>query len=177
MRSARIRVMSSRAIAIVITIATTCGAPAIAQQPPRRCNTPEHRQFDFWVGNWDVFDRGGTTKVADVRVEAILDGCVLKEDYADPDGLHGSSFSSFDVTTKRWQQTWVTDRGQLLVINGERQGHAMVFAGWRHDGPKEVLVRARWIPDGAGVRETAETSNDNGKTWTPWFDLDFRRKQ
>jgi hypothetical protein len=172
------RERSYRLLAVLVAVVASLSAlPAAAQPAARRCETREHRQFDFWIGQWEVFDRGGTTKVADVRVDAILDGCVLKEEYSDPDGLHGSSFSSYDVTTRRWQQTWVTNRGQLLVINGALEGQALVFSGWRHDGPKEVLVRARWIPDGAGVRETAETSVDGGHTWTPWFDLDFRRKR
>jgi hypothetical protein len=27
------------------------------------------------------------------------------------------------------------------------------------------------------VRETADTSADGGKTWTPWFDLEFRPRR
>ena len=50
---------------------TTIGA---AQTPnSRRCDTAGDRQFDFFVGDWDVFDRGGTSKAADVRVEKILE--------------------------------------------------------------------------------------------------------
>ena len=30
-------------------------APAFAQPgPPPACETPEHRQFDFWLGEWEV---------------------------------------------------------------------------------------------------------------------------
>ena len=38
-----------------------------------------------------------------------------------------------------------------------------------------VLWRAVWIPQGAEVRETAETSTDGGKTWKPKFDIVFRK--
>ena len=39
---------------------------------------PEYRQFDFWIGDWDVFDVDSpTTRVARIRVDRILDGCVL----------------------------------------------------------------------------------------------------
>ena len=27
---------------------------AFAQTPPSRCATPEARQFDFWVGTWEL---------------------------------------------------------------------------------------------------------------------------
>jgi len=35
-------------------------------------------------------------------------------------------------------------------------------------------VRGVWKPVEGGVRETAVTSLDAGKTWQPWFDLMFR---
>jgi len=38
-----------------------------------------------------------------------------------------------------------------------------------------VRVRGTWTPVADGVRESAVTSSDGGKTWKPWFDLSFRR--
>src|ERR1700689_5038192 len=47
---------------------------------PTTCPAPAYRQFDFWLGNWDVFDVASPTIiVAHVRVVPILDGCVLHE--------------------------------------------------------------------------------------------------
>jgi hypothetical protein len=166
------------AIALVLLVVVGWTTTGAAQAPnSRRCDTTRDRQFDFFVGEWDVFDRGGSTKAADVRVERILDGCVLREDYSDPSGLLGHSLSSFDTKTGEWQQTWVTNRGQLVVIHGVLEGKELAFTGWRHDGDVEVLVRARWIPEGASIRQKAETSADGGKTWRPWFDLDFRPRR
>src|SRR6266496_1649459 len=87
------------------------------------CNAPEYRQFNFWIGDWDVsnFDRPDKV-VARVRVSPILDRCALQEDYQDTGGLRGRSISIFDASRKVWQQTWVTNRGQLLVIEGTLQG-------------------------------------------------------
>jgi hypothetical protein len=39
---------------------------------------------------------------------------------------------------------------------------------------REKLIRGVWKPDRGGVRETAVTSTDGGKTWKPWFDLWFQ---
>jgi hypothetical protein len=147
-------------------------APLPAQE--HRCASAEYRQFDFWIGSWDVFERGSTQKSADVVVAADLEGCVIAEDYQDPSGLRGRSVSSYDSRTRTWQQTWMTNRGQLLVIHGKRRGNVMAFEGWLHDGDAESLVRATWAPEANGVRETAQRSADGGKTWTTWFDLSFR---
>jgi hypothetical protein len=139
------------------------------------CAAPEYHQFDFWLGDWDSFDVGGTTKVARLRVDSILDGCVLLENYEGADGHKGQSFSIYDASRKVWHQTWVTNRGELLMIEGAKQGDAMTLSGSdRTKEGAERLVRGVWKPENGGVRETAVTSTDGGKTWTPWFDIIFQ---
>ena len=139
------------------------------------CAAPAYRQFDFWAGDWDVFDVGSPIKVAHARVDLILDGCVLREDYQGADGHKGQSFSIYDASRKVWHQSWVTNRGQLLVIEGTLQAGEMVLSGAdRTANGEERQVRGIWKPAGGGVRETAVTSTDGGKTWKPWFDLVFR---
>jgi hypothetical protein len=137
------------------------------------CSTPEYREFDFWVGDWDAFDIGKPEIVARTRVDRILGGCVLREDYQAATGMEGQSFSSYDAPRKQWQQTWVTNRGALLVIEGKFQAGEMVLSGVDHDHG-DRLVRGTWKLADGGVRETAVISLDGGKTWTPWFDLLFR---
>lgn len=153
------------------------GTPALVSSadssPTQPCAAPEYRQFDFWVGDWDAFDFDKpTTKVARTQVGRILDGCVLRENYEGADGHHGESFTIYDASRKIWHQTWVTNRGELLVIEGQFQDGEMVLSGVDH--AKHSLVRGAWKPLNGGVRETAVTSTDAGKTWKPWFDLMFR---
>jgi hypothetical protein len=138
------------------------------------CDASEYHEFDFWIGDWDAFDLGTSTKDARVRVERILDGCVIREDYQSVNGHKGESFSIYDASRKVWHQTWVTNRGQLLIIEGNMQDGAMVLAGIDRTTSGEREVRGIWKPADGGVRETAFTSTDGGKTWKPWFDLMFR---
>lgn len=139
------------------------------------CAAPEYRQFDFWAGDWDVFEIDSPTKVARARVDRILDGCALHEDYQGTKGSKGESFSMYDASRKVWHQSWVSNRGQLVVIEGNIQAGAMVLSGADHRANgEERQVRGTWKPVEGGVRETAVTSTDGGKTWTLWFDLMFR---
>jgi ketosteroid isomerase-like protein len=140
------------------------------------CTSPAHRAFDFWIGDWDIVAVGASEPSAHAVVESILGGCVLRERYEDATGLRGESFSSYDPSHGEWQQTWVTNRGQLLVIHGQRQGRDLVFAGAVKTAIGEDRVRATWAPIGDTVRETAGISSDGGSTWTPWFDLIFRKR-
>jgi hypothetical protein len=148
-----------------------------AGQPEHKsaCTAPEYRRFDFWVGDWDAFEAGGASPVARLKVDRIHDGCVLLEQYTGVDGHRGESFSIYDQSRKIWHQTWVTNRGELLTIEGSFKDREIVLTGAdRSADGKKRLVRGVWKPEAAGVRETAVRSLDGGKTWKPWFDLDFR---
>jgi len=125
-------------------------------------------------GDWDAFQVQSATLVARVHVEGILDDCVLREDYQDATGHQGQSFSVYDQSRNMWHQSWVTNRGELLVIEGTFRDGKMVLSGVDHVKPGRTIVRGVWKPVDGGVRETAATSTDGGKTWKPWFDLTFR---
>jgi ketosteroid isomerase-like protein len=147
-----------------------------AESKAESCLAPEYRQFDFWIGDWDVFDVDDpATAVATIRVDRILDGCVLREDYQGSDGLKGVSLSIYDASRRVWQQSWVTNHGRLLVIEGNLRADKMILAGaYTSASGEETLVRGIWKPVNGDVSEKAVTSTDGGKTWKPWFDLVFR---
>jgi uncharacterized protein YndB with AHSA1/START domain len=156
---------------LLLGLIATCASGSTLQH--RHCDGPRYHDFDFWVGQWVVFD--GSTKVADVVITKELDGCVVRELYEDTTGLHGTSLSAYDPVADRWRQTWVTNREQILEVDGGREGDGMSFAGWMHDGDSATRVRVTWVKDEAGVREVAHRSRDGGNTWSSWFDLSFRR--
>jgi hypothetical protein len=174
----RILIISALLLVAASDATVLLGAPPAGREK-QVCASPSYRQFDFWIGDWDVFDVDNPAiKVARVRVEPILNGCVLREDYAGADGHEGQSFSIFDASRQLWHQTWVTNNGQMLVIEGGMHGAEMVLSGVDHtDNGKLRSVRGVWKPVSGGVRESATRSTDNGATWSPWFDLLFRPHQ
>jgi hypothetical protein len=131
---------------------------------PAACTAPEYHQFDFWVGDWDAFDFDNpTTKVARTQVDLILEGCALRENYQATDGHQGQSFSIYDASRKVWHQTWVTNRGQLLVIEGTLEAGEMALTGVDPAAAEPTLVRGTWKPVSGGVREIGVTSTDGAK--------------
>ena len=108
------------------------------------------------------------------RVMYTVTGCAIHELYEQIDGLIGDSILSYDPARKQWQQTWVTNRGSLMVIMGNFKDRALVLEGEVHlkDG-KSVMQRITWKAQDKGVRESAVLSKDSGKTWTPAFDVLF----
>jgi ketosteroid isomerase-like protein len=165
-------------VSVLIGILHSCCCLALdaAASKPLPCSAPAYRQFDFWLGEWDVFEEGGSKAEARATITSIQSGCGLREQYEGVSGSSGESLSMYDPSPAEWQQTWLSNRGQVVFIHGTLQGDAMILSGTDDSGGGHRLVRGVWKPESAGVRETAERSSDGGKTWTPWFDLSFRKR-
>ena len=150
--------------------------PQPPRQPPPRCDAAEYRQFDFWVGDWEVRMPNGQT-AGQNTITRELDNCVVKERWRGTGGMTGESFNIWDRTTKRWHQTWVSSTGALLLLEGEFRDGAMRMTG-ESIGPNGPLHnRITWTPNPDGtVRQFWETSADKGKTWTVAFDGLYGKK-
>lgn len=140
------------------------------------CSDPAYRQFDFWLGEWEVRKPDGTLAGTN-RIEKDYGGCVLRERYATPTGYTGESLNTYDVARKVWHQTWVDNSGLLLLLDGGLIDGRMVLEG-PGQGPDGGAVRHRisWTPNPNGtVRQFWET-NDAGGKWTVAFDGMYTRK-
>ena len=159
--------------------AHSTSAQAATTPSPWGCPAAEYHLLDFWIGDWDTFDSDAPNahSIARARVEPIALGCALHELYEQEDGLIGDSILSYDPVRKAWQQTWVTNRGSIMTIAGDFKDGALVLEGEAHlmDG-RTVVQRITWKNEGDGVRESAVLSKDGGKTWTPAFDVRFRKR-
>ena len=163
-----------RSMFAIVAVALIAG-PAMAGSP--HCVAPEYRQLDFWLGNWKAYDNNGKGPyVARDAVTAILDGCVILERYRQNDGHEGNGVTLYDASRRLWHQTWVTNSGELLIIEGRFRHGVLTMSGNNlgRDGTR-VWYRATWERQGTGVRETAVASKDGGRSWRPAFDLLFVR--
>jgi len=145
--------------------------PPASTPAPKPCATPEHRQFDFWLGEWSVTASDG--KVAGHnRITSILGGCALREEWTSARGSNGTSLNMYDAGAGRWRQTWVDDSGSVLLITGEFRGGKMVLEGDSPEaGGKTTRQRITWTPLAGGrVRQLWDSSADGGKTWKVEFD-------
>jgi hypothetical protein len=152
-------------------------APAAAQIA-QGCKTPQHRQFDFWVGTWDVSPTGQEKVVARSLIENLYDGCVIRENWMPISGTAGGSLNTYDPADGRWHQVWMDAANGRVSFDGELIGGQMVLTGdWRGaQGPgKDGLVRMTYSRLGGGaVRQLGQVSTDKGATWKPYFDFTYR---
>jgi hypothetical protein len=157
-----------------LLVLLTLGAPVTAQAPPKAppCSSPEHRQFDFWIGEWRVTTPDGK-HAGDNRIERVLDGCALHESWEGAGGGRGFSYNAYDAQRKVWHQTWVDRQGNLLLLEGGLVDGAMVLSG----AQGAALNRITWTPNRDGsVRQHWQVSTDEGKSWQTAFDGLYRRK-
>ncbi|MFO1312583.1 MAG: hypothetical protein U1F41_11030 [Burkholderiales bacterium] len=161
--------MRNAAWACNALVAMALSFPAGAQDAkPAPCGAPEHRQFDFWLGDWEV--RGPAGKVVGQNtIASIHRGCVLLESWKGEGGVTGSSFNVYDPDRKKWRQTWVDSSGGILDLEGAFANGRMVLAS--APDSKGTTSRITWerLPDGR-VRQIWETSSDGGATWKVAFD-------
>jgi tetratricopeptide (TPR) repeat protein len=155
---------------------------AAADRNARPCAyRPEARQFDFWLGEWDV-EVGGAT-VGASRIEKILNDCVVLENWTSANGYVGKSFNIYDTEKKRWQQTWVDGTGRITEYYGALKDGNLYYTSEQTttsaDGKREhVLGRMTFFNLGPDrVRQLWEQSTDEGKTWTVAFDGLYTRKR
>ncbi len=168
---------------IAITIAL--GFFAIHSLSQKPCDQPEFRRFDFWIGEWEVFNAKGQ-KAGDSKISLILDSCVILEEWtsATPQkGLtfSGKSFNTYNVATHQWQQTWVDNTGGTTeFLRGEAGQNQVVFYADKVMGTqgKIFMLRLTFTKlESDKVRQFGERSDDMGKTWSTQYDLEYRRKK
>src|SRR5215218_6749456 len=97
MRSIRFARLACNAIAVCVV---SIGAHAQDAKPPAPCSAAEHRQFDFWLGDWEV--KGAAGKVAGrISISSIHGGCVVYESWKGTGGVTGTSFNVYDPAKKK----------------------------------------------------------------------------
>ncbi len=153
------------------------GTPATAPAVPPACSAAEYRQFDFWVGDWEVRDPQGRV-VGHNRIAPVIAGCALREEWTSADGTNvGTSLNAYNQTDQRWHQSWVDNAGTRLDLVGALRAGAMVLEQREaRDSPGDVQ-RITWtpLPDGR-VRQHWQSSKDGGTTWATAFDGTYARR-
>src|SRR5688572_2398190 len=115
---------------VLLVICLTAGHFLSAQPTP--CSSQSYREFDFWVGEWEVYGLKGK-KAGDSKISIILDSCIILEEWtsvAAPGTFpySGKSFNTYNAATNQWQQTWVDNSGgSNEYLTGKYENNALVF--------------------------------------------------
>lgn len=161
-----------RGFALVALLLLLLHTAAAAQQ---KCSVVEYRQFDFWVGTWEVTARGGVAGRNEITLEE--DGCVLHEHWTGSRGGTGQSFNIYDRGGRLWHQFWVDNSGTVLHLSGGLSDGVMLLTGTTAGSEgKTIHQRLSFTPNPDGtVRQLWEQSPD-GESWSVVFDGLYRKQ-
>jgi len=143
------------------------------------CSAAENRQFDFWIGKWDVVNSKDNTPAGSSLIESIYDGCTLRENWSER-GFSGGSLNTYNVADKRWHQTWTDSAGTWREFVGGLKDGRMVLI-WSHPSVrqpgKNVQERMIFTPNSDGsVRQYSDQTMD-GAHWIERYDYTYRHSK
>lgn len=146
----------------------------IAQQ-----TTPAHQDFDFWLGQWDVYKTRTDELAGKSVIESINDGFAIRETYTATKGAYrGTSLNNFNKQSGKWEQYWTDNTGLVLYITGGLVDGSMVMDDILYHHDHTVHNRITWTPQKDGtVRQVWEQSFDEDFSWTVIFDGTYRRSE
>ena len=180
------RARSISAFIAILTAISPSGslAQSATQKLPQPCKEDARfREFDFWVGDWDVRPTGAPAVGPASRNLVTIEenGCVVMEHWTGRGGSTGQSFNIFDRSIGKWRQTWVDNIGGQHDYRGNIANGNMVFVG---DTPVpngalgRIPTRLTFFHISAdSVRQFSEQSLDGGKTWQTAYDLMYVRRK
>lgn len=160
-------------ISSTTTVPPAPSAPTTPASPrPAPCIAAENRQFDFWIGDWDVTTPDGKSAGTNL-IKPEINGCALHEFWKGRGGFVGESFNVYDARRKVWHQSWVDGTGGLLLMDGKFEGGSMTLSDRDMPGKPDLnaINEISWTPNADGsVRQHWRVSADGGKNWTTSFD-------
>jgi hypothetical protein len=171
--------METTSVLLLLLVISAQSAAAPTTSAPPSCSAPEHRQFDFWIGDWEVRAADGRV-LGSNRITAILGGCALQEEWTSAGGkVRGVSINAFDPADSKWHQAWVdTGPSRLALTGGLVEGRMVMEQRTPASGTSPAQIqRITWtpLPDGR-VRQQWEVSTDDGHVWKSAFDGYYSRR-
>ncbi|WP_421753040.1 hypothetical protein [Croceimicrobium sp.] len=141
------------------------------QNKPCACCEAPFRQFDFWLGNWEVRDTSGQVLGNNSIVKAKGD-CLIQEHWQGQSGGSGHSMNYYASTDSSWHQLWVGGDGTILNLVGGLENDAMVLRSQAFKSKSGVMLRhqIQWIPlaDGSLIQHW-QLINEKGKALKSLF--------
>ena len=159
---------------VILTSVLICSPLAFAEQtkPKTACQSDaNYAQFDFWLGEWKVYDAKGKYQGSNKIVKSAS-GCLIKEFWTSASNNSGFSMNYYNPVTNQWSQKWVS-AGSIIEYTGGIEDGSMVLNGhiYTHNKKSSAPFRGTWTQlDDGRVRQLFEQFDPNSKQWNIWFD-------
>jgi hypothetical protein len=149
------------------------------------CDTAQHHQFDFWLGDWQVFDAATDKLVAFDRVEKRYDGCIVEQNMTFVTDLYrrpGASYRLSGMSVNRydgeaWLELWADNQWGAIAMRGAPEPNAaMVFKTITPSRNRDLKIVWESHSDGT-VRILQYVAPAGSGHWQKYGDLVYRRNR
>lgn len=141
------------------------------------CCSSAHQQFDFWLGDWEVFDSQGN-KIGENLIEKLENNCLITETWKAGNGSSGRSMNYYDTADETWNQLWVSSNGNILKLKGKGEPGKMILKSKLAQGKKgNYYNQITWSLNKDGsVTQYWEILDENGNFLSEAFKGIYRKK-
>lgn len=141
----------------------------------------QKREFDFWVGDWNVFDAKTNRLAGTNSIHIASGGCMLLENWADiTQSNSAKSMTYVNPDNGKWEQLFIDNSGQQVMhfTDGVYKDGVMKFMITMKgpDGKEQTGEFVFEKKENGEVRQFQRMTPDGGKTWNMLFDLIYRKK-
>lgn len=183
----------SKSITVALLLSLLSG-PLLAQGPQTVSDDfrdPKDREFDFWVGEWDVLLRikqddqtWKDSRYAQANIYRVLGGKAILElwdEKVEGPGIRGFSLRLYDHEQGHWvlYLNWPgPNRSAMGRLTGEfRHGRGEFFSTRMADDSTEIISRYTFSDiSPQSLRWDDAYSRDGGATWSNSWIMEFSRR-
>jgi hypothetical protein len=148
-----------------------------AAKPPPPCSSDLFHQFDFWIGEWEVFGPAGK-KAGDNVISVEEYGCLLVERWTNTGGGTGQSYNFVDLATNKWRQVWVSKGATIDYSGGLNEDGAMHLVGEiaYPNGNKADFMGTWTLNEDGTVTQYFQQYDSEKEVWNDWFTGTYKKK-
>jgi hypothetical protein len=178
---------------VVLPFLLAVSPPVFPAPPPPGCATAEARQFDFWLGDWQIdqqirrADGSWLHLPARTSVSSVLGGCALLEHWEGDvkfyweqmdavEHMEGLSVRSYDPGEGEWCIHWMDSRHPRFgpPFCGRFTGGGGDFVQERQTPSGTRRTRIRFSKAGhGGVRWELAIGSSADSSWTPLWIMEM----
>ncbi|MCR9269486.1 MAG: hypothetical protein NXH72_05830 [Hyphomonadaceae bacterium] len=141
------------------------------ETPPPPCSGDAFKQFDFWLGDWEVTTPDGNL-AGENLITSEENGCLILERWSSVNGGTGQSYNYYNPATEKWRQVWVSQGAMIDYEGGLTESGSMKLEGtitYVANGLQAAFT-GEWTPNEDGtVTQYFEQYDAEADQWNPWF--------
>ena len=136
-------------------------------------------QFDFWIGEWTVYNYRTDTIAGYSHIESIMDSMAIQEHYHVPSergSYKGTSLNKYNFSKQQWEQYYIDNARATLPLEGGMIDGKMILGNIQNTSQGKVINRITWTPiDDGTVRQTWHARSNEKEEWKVLFDGHYRK--